>query len=71
VLAVVQAEDRDPGAVQLGQVDRRHGPARDRGPFWLPATAVRQQAQPRFGQVTGWRCRDAVAADPGCSPGTA
>ena len=55
VIAVVQAEDRDPGAVQLGQLNCRDGPAGDRGPFRLPATAVRQQAQPRFGQVAGWR----------------
>jgi hypothetical protein len=64
VLAVVQGEGRDPGAVQLGQLDRDDGPAGNRGPFRLPATAVRQQTQPRFGQVTGGRCGDAVAADP-------
>ena len=62
--AVVQAEDRDPGAVKLGQLGRRDGPAGDGGSFRLPATAVIQQAQPRFGQVAGGRRGDAVAADP-------
>lgn len=63
-LAVVQAEDRDPGTVQLGKLDRSGGPAGDRRRVRRPATAVRQQAQPRFGQVTVGRRGDAVAADP-------
>ena len=69
---VVQAEDGDPGAVQLGQLGRRGGPAAGRGRrLRVPAMVAGQHAQPPVRQVGGWWRGDAVAADTqaGAQPG--
>ena len=72
VLAVVQAEDGDPGAGQRGQFDRCGGPAAGRGCRQRhPVMVAGQHAQPPLGQVGGGRCGDAVVGDTqaGAKPG--